>query len=74
MAYPPEELTTEGETFGIDPSVGDVCLYEPWGNICVFYEDSDYSGDLVYLGRVESGLEILANQSGDFSARIEVNE
>ena len=58
----------------IDPSVGDVCLYEPWGNICVFYEDSDYSGDLVYLGRVESGLEILANQSGDFSARIEVNE
>ena len=74
IAYPPDELDTEGENFGVEPSVGDVCLYEPWGNVCIFYEDFSYSEDLVYLGQVESGMEALAAQNGDFAARIEPDE
>lgn len=74
IAYPPDELDTEGENFGVEPSVGDVCLYEPWGNVCIFYEDFSYSEDLVYLGKVESGMEALAAQNGDFAARIEPDE
>ena len=44
------------------------------GNVCIFYEDFSYSEDLVYLGQVESGMEALAAQNGDFAARIEPDE
>ena len=70
----PQELPTEGEPDGCDPDVGDFCLYAPWGNLSVFYQDFQYSDSLILLGHIDSGMELLSGQSGDFSATLEVAE
>ncbi|WP_397386955.1 cyclophilin-like fold protein [Paenibacillus sp. BIC5C1] len=38
-SYLPHCLTTEEAPGGFDPSVGDLTLYAPWGNLAVFYMD-----------------------------------
>ncbi len=74
ISYLPQELPTEGEPDGCDPDVGDFCLYAPWGNLSVFYQDFQYSDSLILLGHIDSGMELLSGQSGDFSATLEVAE
>ena len=71
IAYPPDTLPTEGEPDGCDPDVGDLCLYAPWGNLCIFYQDFRYSQSLIKLGHVESGMDVLAGMSGDFTVTLE---
>lgn len=71
ISYLPEELPTQGEPDGCDPEIGDLCLYAPWGNLCIFYQDSGYSGSLIPLGRIESGLDIIAGLDSNFSATLE---
>jgi hypothetical protein len=66
----PGRLSTEGAPAGIDPSVGDITYYAPWGNLAVFYQDFGYAQGLVRLGRIESGIEIL-RQPGALRATIE---
>lgn len=67
----PQTLTTAGAPKGMDPVVGDITYYAPWGNLAIFYRDFSYSGGLVKLGRVESGIELL-RQSGPLKATIEL--
>ena len=74
IAYPPETLPTEGEPDGCDPEAEDLCLYAPWGNLCIFYQDFRYSESLIKLGHVESGMDILAGMSSDFTAVLERTE
>lgn len=64
----PEELPTEEEPDGCDPDIGDLCLYAPWGNLSVFYQDFPYSEGLIPLGHVDAGMDLIANQTGDFFA------
>ena len=71
IAYPPEALPTEGEPDGCDPDVGDLCLYAPWGNLCIFYQDFQYSQSLIKLGHIKSGMDILSGTNGDFTATLE---
>ena len=71
IAYPPDTLPTEGEPDGCDPDVGDLCLYAPWGNLCIFYQDFRYSQSLIKLGHVESGMDVLAGMDGDFTVTLE---
>ena len=71
IAYPPDALPTEGEPDGYDPETGDLCLYAPWGNLCIFYQDFRYSPSLIRLGHVESGIEILSGMEKDFTAVLE---
>lgn len=71
IAYPDEKLPTEGEPDGCDPDVGDLCLYAPWGNLCVFYKDFGYSRSLIKLGRVESGMDVLSGMTEDFTVTLE---
>lgn len=68
----PRRLTTEGEPAGMDPDVGDLTYYAPWGNIAIFYRDFGYAEGLVKLGRVDSGVETLVNQRGELSVRFEL--
>lgn len=56
IAYLPRKLTTQGAPKGIDPDVGDLAYYAPWGNLVIFYRDFGYSTGLLKLGRIESGL------------------
>lgn len=59
IAYLPHKLATHGAPSGIDPEVGDVTYYAPWGNLALFYRDFGYSAGLVRLGRITAGLEHL---------------
>lgn len=70
ISYLPKKLSTDGAPDGFDPSVGTIAYYAPWGNLAIFYKDFRYSGSLVNLGRIESGLEILS-KSPTFKATIE---
>jgi hypothetical protein len=58
----PRRLSTEGAPAGIDPSIGDITYYSPWGNLALFYKDFGYSRGLVKLGTIDSGIEALAAQ------------
>lgn len=59
IAYLPRQLTTQGAPKGMDPDVGDISYYAPWGNLAIFYRDFGYSTGLIKLGRIESGLDAL---------------
>jgi hypothetical protein len=61
----PRRLSTAGAPKGLDPEMGDITYYAPWGNLAIFYRDFDYSLGLVKLGRIDSGIEELADSSGD---------
>ncbi len=71
IAYPPAALPTAGEPDGCDPAIGDLCLYAPWGNLCVFYRDFRYSPSLIKLGHVENGMDVLSGMNGDFTVTLE---
>jgi hypothetical protein len=59
IGYPPRKLATAGAPAGVDPSVGDIAYYAPWGNLAIFYKDFGYSRGLIGLGRIDSGIEAL---------------
>ena len=60
IAHPPRKLSTAGAPKGVDPSVGDIAYYAPWGNLALFYKDFGYSSGLIKLGRIDSGIEALS--------------
>ena len=60
IAYLPKKLTIQGAPAGIDPAVGDITYYAPWGNLAIFYRDFGYSKGLIKLGRFDTGVEALA--------------
>jgi hypothetical protein len=70
IGYPPRKLSTAGAPAGVDPSVGDIAYYSPWGNLAIFYKDFGYSRGLITLGRIDSGIEAL-KVSGSLKVTIE---
>jgi hypothetical protein len=59
----PRRLNTEDAPAGIDPSVGDITYYAPWGNLAIFYRDFGYANGLVKIGTIEAGVETLQRTS-----------
>ena len=59
----PKRLTTEKAPPGIDPSVGDLAYYAPWGNLALFYNDFGFSSGLVLLGKLEAGIDAFKGSS-----------
>jgi hypothetical protein len=55
----PKKLSTKDAPEGVDPAVGDVAYYAPWGNLAIFYKDFGYSRGLVKLGRLDSRADVL---------------
>lgn len=74
ITYLPNKISVEGAPRGHAPKAGDMCIYVPWGNICIFYHDYKYTGDLVYLGHVETGLDTLSAQQQDFKVNLRVEK
>lgn len=66
IARMPEALDTTGMAQGVDPDIADVTLYVPWNTFVFYYDDFGYDGSLVPMGHMESGMEMLAAQEGDF--------
>ena len=71
ISYPPETLTTEGMPDTFDPDVGDLCLYAPWGNLCIFYQDFRESASLIPLGHIDSGMDVIGNMTENFTVKME---
>ncbi|PLX40138.1 MAG: hypothetical protein C0608_09890 [Deltaproteobacteria bacterium] len=61
----PRKLSTKGAPAGYDPSVGDITLYEPWGNLAIFYREFGYASGLIILGKIDSGVENLSKFDGE---------
>lgn len=59
---------------GYDPVTGEMVIYRPWGSFTIFYGDFRHSNELVPLGVVESGLEVLSGEEDDFTGTIEFME
>lgn len=72
ISYLPRKLAITGAPAGVDPSVGDICYYAPWGNIAIFYEDFGYAKGLIKLGAIDNGIETLSNIREDFEAYFEL--
>jgi len=70
ISYLPRKLSTEDAPSGSNPEIGDLTLYAPWGNLAIFYKDFGYANGLIKLGKIESGLEKLADMKGDFTVKI----
>lgn len=70
--YLPRKLASGRATTGVPVKAGDIAYYAPWGNLAIFVADGDgdYDGDLVRLGRVDSGLPAL-QRPAPLKARIE---
>jgi hypothetical protein len=66
----PKKLSTTDAPPGVDPSVGDIAYYSPWGNLAIFYRDFEYSSGLVRLGIIDSGLDAF-NRAGTLRVAIE---
>ena len=71
ISYLPKRLSTEDAPAGIDPSVGDITYYAPWGNLAIFIRDFGYSSGLVLLGKIDGDIAAL-NVSGPVSVTIEL--
>lgn len=68
---PGEDLDTAGVPSAFDPSVGDITVYAPWGNLAIFYRDFGNSPGLVPIGRLlNDGIEVFAAMNGSFSVTI----
>ena len=67
----PKKLSTEEAPSGFDPSIGDITYYAPWGNLAIFYKDFGYAKGLIYLGKINKGLEEL-NKANDLNVSIEL--
>lgn len=73
IAYLNDSLDIEGEPDGFQPVKGDLCLYAPWGNLSVFYQDFRYSEQLISLGHIEDdALNEMAGMDEDFVVTIEI--
>lgn len=72
ISYLPQTLPTTGEQDGYDPDIGDLCLYAPWENLSVFYQDFRYSDGLILLGHIDSGMDLISAHDGEFSAMLEM--
>lgn len=71
IIYFPEKLSADSSSAGYDPVAGDFTCYSPWGNAAVFYRDQPYAKGLIYMGKIESGLDLLAEKNEEFEMTIE---
>lgn len=70
IAYLPKKLSTQGAPPGVDPEVGDIAYYAPWGSLAIFYRGFGYSAGLIKLGHLGAGIEAL-NIRGSLKVTIE---
>lgn len=71
ISYLPNRLSTEDAPAGVDPSIGDIAYYAPWGNLAIYVRDFGYSDGLVLLGKIDGDIDAL-NVSGLISVTIEM--
>jgi hypothetical protein len=75
MSILEEGLSTENAPAGSTPSARDFAYFAPWKDVTIFYKEWKYSPGLIQLGKIESGVDELAEKlegmSADFTVTIE---
>jgi hypothetical protein len=61
IAYLPRKLAIDKAPAGIDPQIGDITYYAPWGNLALFHHDFGYSKGLIRLGHIEGQLDAITS-------------
>lgn len=74
ISYTPKTLEVGENEGGHAPTVGDLCIYVSWGNLCIFYQGWNYSDDLVYIGHIDTGMDVIAGMDNDFMVVFEISE
>jgi hypothetical protein len=69
IASLPRRLSTAAAPAGYTPAAGDLAYYAPWGNLAFFHKPFAHSAGLIRLGRLETGVDLLA-QPGKRNARL----
>ncbi|TDQ56829.1 hypothetical protein EDC45_1788 [Mesocricetibacter intestinalis] len=66
IASLPRRLSTQGSPSAYAGKKGDLTYYAPWGNLAIFYRDSNVGNarGLIYLGKIQQGLELLNKLEG----------
>lgn len=72
IARLPEELTMDGVPPGDDPEPQDIGYYAPSGDLVFYYGDVGYWNGIVRLGVFDSDVDAIRDQSGPFTATIEL--
>lgn len=67
-----QPLSMDGMPAGDDPIPGDIGWYAPWGNVVFYYGDVGYWDGIARIGTFDSPTDLFANQTGDFTATIEL--
>jgi hypothetical protein len=67
----PKKLTTQDAPSGYKPSVGDIAIYAPWGNLAIFYKDFSYSSGPIVVGKIDGDISVL-KQPGSAQATFEL--
>jgi len=57
--YPPKKVSTTERKAVSDPKIGDINVYAPWGNIAIFYGSYSGSRDLIRIGRITEGIDVI---------------
>jgi hypothetical protein len=70
IAYLSRRLSEQSASDGVDPEVGDITYYAPWGNLAIFYKDFGYAKGLIKLGHIDKGAEVF-NVPGSITVTIE---
>ena len=68
----PRKLSMDGVPAGDDPSPRDIGYYAPSGDLVFYYGDVGYFNGIVRIGQFDGNMDDISNQTGDFTARIEL--
>ena len=74
ISHPPKALTAEGMPNTFDHDAGNLCLYAPWGSLCIFYRDFRKSTSLIPPGHVDSGMGVIRSITENFTVTMEANK
>lgn len=68
----PRKLSMDGVPAGDDPFPRDIGYYAPSGDLVFYYGDVGYFNGIVRIGQFDGNMDAITNQTGDFTARIEL--
>lgn len=74
ITYFPRPISLENAPRGMIATAGKLFIYAPWKNMGIFYKTHSLIPDnnLIKLGEVESGLDVLSAQDEPFKALMEI--
>lgn len=71
IATLPKRLSPQGSPSGREVPV-DFAYFVPWGNLAIYYNGLGNDGQILALGRIRTGKDVLLKQHTNFNATLEL--